>query len=623
VTTPLLIVQVAEFAADGHAEYRVHGPGRGMARQDGVTVVDCDPLHRHLPLLLDLADVVIFHGFDPDYPPIARRRRESGLLTVAEASDLYTDVHPWSGYSVAWLDRGTRDQFHYLLGQVDLVQTSTGPLAEVWAKTARAVAVFPNGLESVPPLADPPDRPLTVGWAGSSTHLADWFSVAPHLQRWVAARSGTRLAVMTDPRGVDFVSLPPDRFIFRPPGTFTEYCDFLNGVDIGVVPLLPTPFNRGRTDVKFLEFASCGVVGVFADSAPYLDSIRSGETGFLFATGEELTSHLSQLADDAELRSRVRSAAYREAQARSQVDGVSVRLDEYRRRLPAREDRGTALPEAAVRDSTADGRYLQLRPGRPEAAVRRGREVGDDGALAELDDVVREFPAYPAAARTLGRLLNDRNRFLGAAKSLEAGMPPRRDVPTHLIELARSRVGLGEVETAQLLLERAAALNPTHSGVWPPLIRLATDPTAAARWADRAAHNRPSDFLAALAAARAAPTTELAPRLRDWLTVHGPGLHPEERPYAAAAFAGILPGLTDDDSADVWDKAEKVFPDSAKIADLYARWLYARGRVPAAADRFSRVDRMRRAADGFRLEFPSEPDPTAWQVATYAKGGGL
>jgi hypothetical protein len=243
--------------------------------------------------------------------------------------------------------------------------------------------------------------------------------------------------------------------------------------------------------------------------------------------------------------------------------------------------------------------------------------------MVELDRVVREFPAYSAAARTLGRLLNDRSRFLDASKVLEAGMPPRKDMPTHLIEQARSRVGLGEIETAQVLLERAAALNPTHSGVWPPLIRLAADPTAAARWADRAAQNRPSDFLAALAAARAAPTAELAQRLREWLATHGSGLHPEERPYAAAAFAGVLAGLTGDETGDVWAEAETLFPDSAKVADLYARWLYTRGRVPEAADRFTRADRLRRAVDGFRLEFPSEPDPTAWQVATYSKAGGL
>jgi glycosyltransferase involved in cell wall biosynthesis len=328
-----------------------------MAREEGVTVVDYDPLHRHLPLLLDLADVVIFHGFDPDYPPIARRRRERGLLTVVEASDLFTDIQPWSTYSVGWLDRGTRDQFRYLLGQVDLVQTSTGPLAEVWAKIARGVVVFPNHVEVIPPLTElPAGRPFTIGWAGSATHLADWFAVAPILQRWVESHPGTRRAVMTDPRGAWYVSLPPYRFFFRPPGTFAEYFDFLGELDIGVVPLLQTPFNCGRTDVKFLEFASRGVVGVFADVAPYRDSIRSGETGFLFSNADELIQWLNQLADNVELRSRIRSAAHSVAVARSRVDGVRVRLDEYRSRFPAREDGGPPLPDEVVRDAAGDGR---------------------------------------------------------------------------------------------------------------------------------------------------------------------------------------------------------------------------------------------------------------------------
>ena len=109
-----------------------------------------------------------------------------------------------------------------------------------------------------------PDRPLTVGWAGTGTHLPDWYQLAPVLEAWVRGHPGARLAVMTDELARAWVRLPPDRYAFHPPGPLAYYVRFLRGLDVGVVPLLPAPFNLGRTDLKFAEFAVLGVVGVFA-----------------------------------------------------------------------------------------------------------------------------------------------------------------------------------------------------------------------------------------------------------------------------------------------------------------------------------------------------------------------
>src|SRR5262249_58233502 len=100
------------------------------------------------------------------------------------------------------------------------------------------------------------------------------------------------LAVMTDEVARSFVRLPPGRYHFRRPGSLAEYLSFLRGLDVGLAPLLPSDFNRARSDLKYLEYAAHGVAGVYADLEPFRGSVRDGETGLLFRTGPEMLRHL-------------------------------------------------------------------------------------------------------------------------------------------------------------------------------------------------------------------------------------------------------------------------------------------------------------------------------------------
>src|SRR5262249_12499528 len=142
-----LLVQVCEFLDSGDGVYRFHGPSRALSRLPGVVIADVEMNHQLLPQLLDLADVVVFQGFDWDLFPLLERRRAEGQATVLEANDYYDDIQPWNPRAAMWQDRGTRDLFRHCLGAVDAVQTSTEELAHRWRPWARRVAVFPNQLD--------------------------------------------------------------------------------------------------------------------------------------------------------------------------------------------------------------------------------------------------------------------------------------------------------------------------------------------------------------------------------------------------------------------------------------------------------------------------------------------
>ena len=627
---PLLIAQVAEADDGGHAHYRVGGPGRALSLLPGVTVVDCDPRHRLLPWLVEEADVLVLHGVHPDLPPAARWRRDRGRVTVFEASDDYFDLQPWTDASAAWLDRTRHDQFWQLVGAADAVQTSTPELADRWSPKARAVLVFPNDLGAVPPLPAPRDPgPLTVGWAGSATHLADWLSVATALQRWVAGRSGVRLAAMTDEAARHYVRLPADRYRFQPRGTLAEYERFLGTLDAAVVPLLPSPFNRGRTDLKFRELAARGVPGVYADAGPYRRAVEHGRTGLLFRTPAEMIRHLDALADDPALRRSIRAAAHAQVSGDG-ADSAGDRLAAYRRRLPG-PARCPPLSREVLAAAVADGRYYRLPLGAPEAVLAHAAQRPADGeAVAALGRVVAEFPDFHAAARQLGRSLNDLGRFADAAAALEPARLARPASPTTLAEAARARLGQGDAAAARSLLDRAVAANPAYAPPWDALLRLAGGGDGGSALADRARRNQPSNHLAALAAVRFAAPDAVAPALAGWLDEFAAGLHPDERPYAAAAFGAAVAARLDldadpDAAASLLAASCRHFPDSARLADRHGEALYAAGRGGEALVEWERALGLTRAALTVELEGSAAGDrPRHWRVAESARRhGGL
>lgn len=50
---------------------------------------------------------------------------------------------------------------------------------------------------------------------------------------------------------------------------------------IGLAPLLDTPYNRGKSHIKFLDIAAVGAVGIYSDRPPYSNIVQHGVNGLL------------------------------------------------------------------------------------------------------------------------------------------------------------------------------------------------------------------------------------------------------------------------------------------------------------------------------------------------------
>jgi len=172
--------------------------------------------------------------------------------------------------------------------------------------------------------------------------------------------------------------------------------------------------------VKYLEYASHGVVGIYADLECYRDSVRHGETGFLYHNPDEFIAYLDLLVHDRPLREKIRRQAYDHVTSTRRFEQhIGERLDFYRSLLP----RGTARRplEAEVLQNAGE---TTVSPITEEVSRNRCSPNAWCKAIeGERDEICNAYckriPEYVQAKQTLGRMLNDVGEPAQALQVLE------------------------------------------------------------------------------------------------------------------------------------------------------------------------------------------------------------
>jgi hypothetical protein len=212
-----------------------------------------------------------------------------------------------------------------LLALADAVVVCSDALAARFESAPSAVAVM------TPPLIAPlPERvhfdvgpsvrqPWRIGFHGTRAHLADLVHIAPALAALQRGRGDTELELMLGAHVPDTLAGLP-RLCAPAPLSWEKFRAFQvsRRVHIGLAPLLDTPFNRGKSFIKFLDIAAMGGVGVYSRRAPYTEIVQHGVNGLL--AGDEpddwydCVQRLLYRPDEA---ARMAAAAADRAQARA------------------------------------------------------------------------------------------------------------------------------------------------------------------------------------------------------------------------------------------------------------------------------------------------------------------
>lgn len=169
------------------------------------------------------------------------------------------------------------------------------------------------------PFAEDLDR-VCVGWSGSPTTLKN----LQMLERPLQTISKMGLCDIHLIGGEDF-GLEDVNY------TATKWCektevDDLRKMQVGLIPLPDSPWNRYKFIMKTSQYMALGIVPVGTPMASNTEAIRHGENGFLAANEGEWVEYLTLLAKDNKLRTRLSEQAAMDAEAKYSLRAHSASI---------------------------------------------------------------------------------------------------------------------------------------------------------------------------------------------------------------------------------------------------------------------------------------------------------
>ncbi|MFJ8995619.1 glycosyltransferase family 4 protein [Streptomyces sp. NPDC102279] len=249
------------------------------------------------------------------------RLKDEGKRLILDLDDDYFHIDPSNTHARTVWDTQMLGRLAHNMGIADLVTCCSEPLAAVLRDYAPDVRVIPNGLPAQY-LGRPRDysaegRPLYVGWAGTSSTVADLPEAVRALNR--ISQYPRRDGVMVRLVGIDSEQAIARGLKGKRIGALgwveriEHYLHAVSEFDVWCAPYRATPFNGAKFPTKWLEASVLGIPLVASDTEAYRRVIRHGENGFLVRREHEWGRLLKQLVDDPGLRQRVGMAARGEA----------------------------------------------------------------------------------------------------------------------------------------------------------------------------------------------------------------------------------------------------------------------------------------------------------------------
>lgn len=249
-------------------------------------------------------------------------REKTHIPIFTDIDDDIFNVDAWNP-GVAGVTLGQTYQFcaKEQMDGSDGVLVSTRPLADAIAKqtTNQNIIVCPNGLEpewkgfkNTPTFKSSKGKTIRIGWQGANAHNenlrvakeaifailhqyphVEFFFFGPTLPDWIEKSEHPRIKFLKAFLNVD------------------EYQAKLAslGFDIGIAPLQDTFFNRGKSNLRWMEYSALKIPTVVSRVAAY-ECVRHDVDGLVVNGEDEWVTALSSLIQSETKRKAIGEQAY-------------------------------------------------------------------------------------------------------------------------------------------------------------------------------------------------------------------------------------------------------------------------------------------------------------------------
>jgi glycosyltransferase involved in cell wall biosynthesis len=278
--------------------YRIHAPFSYVNKKHP------DDYFVHITSLMDKGQLGFFklavlqRQYKADVFAPMLTMKEMGIKVVYEIDDDLFGVPKWSPAYSVYGKKSVKENLKYFLSNVDAVFVTNEYLADVYSPYCEKIYILPNSIDkSIMSPSPGNSEKKVVCWQGSHTHDKDISIMKPALQRLNQDEDTCVKLWSIDVPGIYKVPAVP----------FEAFYPMFSQIDgyVGLAPVTTIPFNRGKSNLKFLEYTAQGMVTVASNFGPYAETIEHDVTGLLIDNNKEWYDAVRYLIDDEDAHQRI------------------------------------------------------------------------------------------------------------------------------------------------------------------------------------------------------------------------------------------------------------------------------------------------------------------------------
>ncbi|WP_407423341.1 glycosyltransferase [Methanobrevibacter sp.] len=204
-----------------------------------------------------------------------------------------------------------QEAIRYLIGNADTVTVSTNNLKNVLSEFNENIVVIKNSMNECLKKnnIEKDSNAIKIGYMGTLTHEQDFKLIKPAID---SIKKETSRDIHFEIIGVTNEELNQAKRI-NVPKEYEKYPYFIGWLkqtldwDIALAPLVNNKLNQSKSEIKYLEYSSLGIAGIYSDVGAYSEAIDDSINGMLIKhnTAEEWKSAILNLIENRELREEI------------------------------------------------------------------------------------------------------------------------------------------------------------------------------------------------------------------------------------------------------------------------------------------------------------------------------
>jgi len=194
---------------------------------------------------------------------------------------------------------------HYLASNTKAIIAGNSYIAEWYSQYSDNVHIVPTAVDTdrYRPSEMSSSVKFTIGWIGTKHNLQYLKRLEPPLAKFFRKNENSVLLVVSDEEPkfskLDGINVQYVRW------SKANEVRLIQNMDVGLMPLGDTPWNRGKCAYKMLQYMSCGKPVVVSPVGMNVEVLEKDNIGFSAIDNEEWYLALSELKQNEPLRRRM------------------------------------------------------------------------------------------------------------------------------------------------------------------------------------------------------------------------------------------------------------------------------------------------------------------------------